>query len=227
MQQCCLFEAVQQFNGDGSMTTSNSAESDSYLVPADSARIELRIVNSRFIGSASYTPSVVAAKDFIAQVRAELPGATHHAYAYLIGHGSSVTAGMSDAGEPSGTAGRPMLAVLRGSGLGDVTAVVTRFFGGTLLGTGGLVHAYSDTTREVLAILPHTERVETRTLMICTEYNLYALTHQVLDSHGAHIQEEDFGTDVTIIFALPVNKIGACKTEIASISAGQTEVQEV
>ncbi len=170
---------------------------------------------------------MVAAKDFIVQVRAELPGASHHAYAYLIGHGSSVTAGMSDAGEPSGTAGRPMLAVLRGSGLGDVTAVVTRYFGGTLLGTGGLVQAYSDTTKEVLAVLPRTERVEMRTLLVCIGYRDYALTRQLLESHGARIDEEDFGTDVTIILSLPVARVQACKSELASITSGHAEIQEV
>ncbi|NJL34875.1 MAG: hypothetical protein HC893_14765 [Chloroflexaceae bacterium] len=98
---------------------------------------------------------------------------------------------MSDAGEPSGTAGRPMLAILRGSGLGDVTVVVTRYFGGTLLGTGGLVHAYSDTTKAVLAILPRTEHIEHRTLLIAIPYNAYTPARQLLAAHHANHQRRN------------------------------------
>jgi uncharacterized YigZ family protein len=208
------------------MADTDSA-SDRYPIPATSARVELRIVNSRFVGSADYTPSVVAAKDFIAQVRAEFPGATHHAYAYLVGHGASVTAGMSDAGEPSGTAGRPMLAVLRGSDLGDITVVVTRFFGGTLLGTGGLVHAYSDTTREVLNILPRSERVEMRTLLLSIAYSAYTLTQQILEQHHAQTTDEDFAADVTLAVQLPASQVESCKAAIAMLTSGQASIQEV
>lgn len=200
---------------------------DRYPIPAATARTELRIVNSRFIGTAGYTSTIEEAKDFINQVRSELPGATHHAYAYLIGYGASVTAGMSDAGEPSGTAGRPMLAVLRGSGLGDVTVVVTRYFGGTLLGTGGLVHAYSDTAKAVLAILPHTERIERRTLLISIPYSAYTLTQQVLESHQATVTDEEFASDVTLTVTLPVSEIALCTTRLASATAGQAEVEEI
>jgi uncharacterized YigZ family protein len=198
-----------------------------YPIPAASTRTELRIVNSRFIGSVDYTPTVEAAKDFIARVRSELPGATHHAYAYLVGYGSSVTAGMSDAGEPSGTAGRPMLAVLRGSELGDVTVVVTRYFGGTLLGTGGLVRAYSDTTRAVLAELPRSERIELLTLLIAVDYSAYNLVQQTLAAYNATVQDEAFAADVTLTVRLPLEQADACKAELTSITAGQAAIQEV
>ena len=91
--------------------------------------------------------TVKEAKAFLAAVRAEMPDANHHVYAYRVGFGNSVIEGMSDDGEPSGTSGPPVLAVLRGSGIGDVIVVVTRYFGGTKLGTGGLVRAYSDAAR--------------------------------------------------------------------------------
>ncbi|NJK81415.1 MAG: YigZ family protein [Chloroflexaceae bacterium] len=195
-----------------------------YHIPSAPARTELRFANSRFIGSANYTPTVELAKDFIAQVRAEMPGATHHVYAYLIGFGASLTAGMSDAGEPSGTAGRPILAVLRGSGLGDVTIVVTRFFGGTLLGTGGLVRAYSDTARAVLDILPRTERIEKCSLTINISYGNYPVARQVLEAHGAEITDEIFATHVTVTANLPVTAVDACTTELATVTAGQAHV---
>jgi uncharacterized YigZ family protein len=205
----------------------NTSDSERYPIPAGPARVELRIVNSRFIGSADYTPTVEAAKDFIAQVRTDLPGATHHAYAYCVGYGSSVIAGMSDAGEPSGTAGRPMLAVVRGSGLGDITVVVTRYFGGTLLGTGGLVHAYSDTTREVLAALERTERVEVRMLLVTVDYGAYEMVRRVLEEHQASFIDEAFATNVTLTVALPVTMVANCRARLASITAGQADMQEL
>ncbi|MFP4439974.1 MAG: YigZ family protein [Chloroflexaceae bacterium] len=195
-----------------------------YPIPAAAMRIEIQVVNSRFIGSAAYTPSVEAAKDFIAQVRAVFPDATHHAYAYLVGHGASVVAGMSDAGEPSGTAGRPMLAVLRGSGLGDITVVVTRYFGGTLLGTGGVVRAYSDATRAVLEVLPRTERVEQRTLLIRVDYGSYTLVRHVLEQHDATIADEAFAGDITLTVILPVFQFDACLSALAEATSGQAKV---
>jgi uncharacterized YigZ family protein len=201
--------------------------SDRYPIPAAFTRVELRIVNSHFIGSATCTPTVEAAKDFIAAVREEMPDATHHCYAYLVGYGASVTAGMSDAGEPAGTAGRPMLAVLRGSNLGDITVVATRYFGGTLLGTGGLVRAYSDTTKAVLDALPHTERVDTHTLLICVPYAAYELTRQILAAHEASVLDEAFAADVTLTVQLPTRAIEECRAELAGITAGQADMTEL
>ncbi len=108
--------------------------------------------NSRFIAHLAPAASVEEAKAFIDQIRAEYADATHNVPAYVIGYGASVTAHCNDDGEPAGTAGRPILAVLQGSGLGDVVLVVTRYFGGTKLGTGGLVRAYTEAAQAVLAV---------------------------------------------------------------------------
>src|SRR5215210_7121158 len=116
------------------------SESQKLFVPAAPNRTEIRVVNSRFIASTGPSASVEAARVFIATLRAEMPDASHHVYAYIIGHGATTTLSMTDDGEPPGTAGRPVMAVLKGSDLGDLALVITRYFGGTLLGTGGLVH---------------------------------------------------------------------------------------
>lgn len=197
---------------------------DTYPIPAGFARTELRIVNSRFIGSAEYTPTVEKARAFLAHVRSDYPDATHHAYAYLVGHGASVTAGMSDAGEPSGTAGRPMLAVVRGSGLGDITVVVTRFFGGTLLGTGGLVRAYSDTTKAVLDITPRTKWVEMQTMLIQIDYHSYTAVRALLEKCEATSIIEDFAAEITLTVTLPAEYCDACQAMLTSMTAGQAEV---
>jgi uncharacterized YigZ family protein len=209
------------------MSDTTPASSERYPIPAAEARAELRIINSRFIGSAACTPTVEEAKAFIARLRDEMPDATHHAYAYLVGYGASVTAGMSDDGEPSGTAGRSMLAVVRGSGLGDVTVVATRYFGGTQLGTGGLVRAYSDTTRAVLDVLPRTEHIETRRLLVALDYSSYELTRRVLEAHQATIEDETFAADITLTLTLPASAQAACVAELASVTAGQAQVQEI
>jgi uncharacterized YigZ family protein len=113
----------------------------SYLIPAKETRVELIVVNSRFIATVAPVFTVDEAKAFVARIKHEFADASHNVSVYLVGHGASVTAHCTDDGEPAGTAGRPALAVLQGSGLGDVAVVVTRSFGGTKLGTGGLVRA--------------------------------------------------------------------------------------
>src|SRR5512136_2760165 len=144
-----------------------------YPVPLHEIRREISISNSRFIASLAPSFSVDEARAFIQRIKAEFPDATHHVPVYLIGQGDSEIAHCSDAGEPSGTAGRPALAILRGSGLGDVVVVVTRYFGGTKLGTGGLVRAYSDAARSVLAILPRAVLVATHTVMLALPYSYF------------------------------------------------------
>ena len=116
---------------------------EGYPVPTGEAVIEIEVKRSRFIGYAAPAATVEAARGFIESVRQRHPDASHHVYAFEVGHGASVTHGMSDDGEPSGTAGRPALVVVENHELGDVVAVVVRYFGGTKLGTGGLVRAYT------------------------------------------------------------------------------------
>jgi uncharacterized YigZ family protein len=162
-----------------------------YPIPAKETRVEIMVVNSRFIASAAPAFSVEQAKAFIARMKEEFADASHNVPAYLIGHGASVTAHCSDAGEPSGTAGRPALAVLQGSGLGDIVVVVTRYFGGTKLGTGGLVRAYTDATKAVLEALPRAEKIPTHTVMFSLPYTflsrlVYWLLHSAVRSWMKH-----------------------------------------
>ena len=125
----------------------------SVLVPADTSasEIDLEIKRSHFLGLAARTTSEAQAREFIASRRALYPDARHHCSAFIIANpGATPTERSNDDGEPSGTAGKPMLEVVRGSQIFDVTVVVTRYFGGTLLGTGGLVRAYSQATTQAL-----------------------------------------------------------------------------
>ena len=129
------------------------------MVPLREIRREQIVVNSRFIATLAPVFSLDEARAWIARIRKEFADASHNVPAYVIGGGNTVTEYFSDDGEPSGTAGKPALAVLRGSGLGDVAVVVTRYFGGTLLGTGGLVKAYTESTQMVVHAVERGRRI--------------------------------------------------------------------
>ncbi len=192
-----------------------------YPIPAGSAEVELVIRRSRFIAHATYTPTVEAARAFIAEISQRYPDATHHVYAFAVGYGASVIHGMSDAGEPSGTAGKPTLAVVKGSGLGDVTVVTTRYFGGTKLGTGGLVRAYTEAAQAVLAEIPRTEKVERRTVAFAVPYGLYESARRLVQSHEGIVDGETFGADVSLRCTFPVTTLPDFAAGLAELSAGQ------
>lgn len=190
------------------------------LVPSGSARAEIRVVNSRFIASLAPADSVEAAREYIASIKREFSGATHHVPAFIIGGGNSVTEFCSDDGEPSGTAGRPLLAVLKGSGLGNVAVVVTRYFGGTLLGTGGLVKAYSEAGRAVLAVTGRAELVETRRVAVSVPYNLFEGTRMLVDQTGSVIVSEDFAEDISLLVDVAVSSYEVFVSRLSELSAG-------
>jgi len=123
-------------------------------------------------------------------------------------------------GEPSGTAGAPVLAVLRGAPLGDVCLVVTRYFGGTKLGTGGLVRAYGDAARSVLAITPTTLKIPFQMLGLSFSYPFYERVKRLLGSYEAHIDEETFGGEVTLIVRFPAAHVAAFTNALRDLSAG-------
>lgn len=192
-----------------------------YPIPAGEARIELQIKNSRFIGRAGYTPSVGEAKAFIEKVKTEEPGCTHAVYAFAVGHGAAVTHGMSDAGEPSGTAGRPALAVVKGSGLGDVTVVIVRYFGGTKLGTGGLVKAYTETAQAVLVELPVTEKVERRSIKVTIDYPFYEQIKRLIATYQGQIETEEFAADISLKLTFIADDLPLFQAALAEMTHGQ------
>ena len=170
-----------------------------FLVPYESARAEITVVNSRFIASLSPVDSVEAAREWANSVKREFSDATHNVPAFVIGSSNSVTEFCSDDGEPSGTSGRPLLAVVKGSGMGNIAVVVTRYFGGTLLGTGGLVKAYSEAGRAVLALVRRAELVETLRLSFRVSYHLFDRVRLIAAECGATVVSEDFTEDVRLV----------------------------
>jgi uncharacterized YigZ family protein len=196
-------------------------------VPLHEIRRELTISNSRFISSLTPSFSVEEAKAFIQRIKAEFPNASHHVPAYLIGYGDSVIAHCSDAGEPSGTAGRPTLAVLQGSGLGDVTVVVTRYFGGTKLGTGGLVRAYAQAVRLAVEDVPRAQRVLTHTLMLAFPYTYLERIRLMVASMGGNILDEQFAADVTMTVQLKVERLEGFQSKLNDLTNGKIEAEVI
>lgn len=190
------------------------------LLPACEARHEIVISKSRFIASAAPAFTLEEARGFLERIRGELAGATHHVPAFVIGHGASVVAHCHDDGEPAGTAGRPALAVVQGSGLGDIAVVVTRYFGGVKLGTGGLVRAYSGAVRDLFSVLPIGEMVETRTLLMEVPYPAHRPVRRALDKHGAEILEEEFGSMVRTRACLAESQAASLQAEVARLTRG-------
>ena len=195
----------------------------SNLIPAEETRIEMRVVNSRFIATVAPAFSVDEAKTFIQRIRGEFADASHNVPAFVIGHGPSTIAHCTDDGEPSGTAGRPALAVLRGSGLGDVVVVVTRYFGGTKLGTGGLVRAYGDAVREVLTELPRAQKVPTHVTIVALPYNLFEQMRLLVTAHNGRVLEEVFAADVTMTIQFREARFPEFQEALRELSHGALE----
>ncbi|MCP4400895.1 MAG: YigZ family protein [bacterium] len=198
-----------------------------YPIPAEKTRTELIIKRSRFIATAAYAGTIEAARAFIQQIRDEMPDATHHVYAFRVGYGSSVNEGLSDDGEPSGTSGKPTMAVLRGADLGDAVLVITRYYGGTKLGTGGLVRAYSSSAKAVLELLPLIEKVSMATISICLPYKHYEQIKRVLPEYQAKILNENFTDRISLKLSVPEDLLQTFSNMIRNLTLGNTAPQTI
>lgn len=193
------------------------------LIPLEPAQREILVVNSRFIADLEYAGSVEQARTHLAKVRECHPTATHNVSAFIIGHGNSIITHCSDDGEPAGTAGRPALAVLQGSGLGNVSVVVTRYFGGTKLGTGGLVRAYGDAVREVLKGVRFAALLPTTTLMFVTPYRLYDQTVRLMEAHHGQILDTEFLEEIKVTVRFKDEELESFTSKLSNLSAGQIQ----
>lgn len=198
-----------------------------YLIPLEQIRRELIVVNSRFIATLAPVASTEEARAFIKSIRAEFADASHNVPAYIIGGGNNVTEYCSDDGEPQGTAGRPALTVLRGSGLGDLAVVVTRYFGGTLLGTGGLVKAYTESTQLVVNAVPRARRIPVHLALLAIPYNLLERVRLMAARHSGAVLGEDFAADVTLTLRFPVDALDGFQSELRELSAGKLQAEVI
>jgi uncharacterized YigZ family protein len=199
-----------------------------YLVPGARHRAEQTIDRSRFICTIQRVSSPADAQKFLREMQNEFPDATHNCWAYLVGApGSTDRIGMSDAGEPHGTAGRPMLTVLQHSGVGDIAAIVTRYYGGTNLGTGGLVKAYSGTVQLALATMPRVERIDYAAVVVAVGYESISVVQQLLGRFESTAESEEYGEKATFRLRVPVSRVSALRAALLDATSGRAELADV
>ena len=198
-----------------------------YSVPLNEVRREQVVVNSRFIATLAPVFNTDEARAFIARMKNEFADASHNVPAYIIGGGNTVTEYFSDDGEPSGTAGKPALAVLRGSGLGDVAVVITRYFGGTLLGTGGLVKAYTESTQMVVNAVERGRRIPVHLAMVVIPYNFLERVRLIVARQHGETLDEEFAGDITMTLQFPVDSFEGFQSELREISAGKLKAEVI
>lgn len=197
------------------------SDSARYPVPATRHRIEQVIDRSRFVCTIERVRTTDDAQAFIKEMNAEFPDATHNCWAYVVGvPGSTDRIGMSDDGEPHGTAGRPMLTVLAHCGIGEIAAVVTRYYGGIKLGTGGLVKAYGGAVQEALATLATVERVDTVTVTFAVGYGQIGAVQQLLPTVDAEVLEQQFEADAQFTVRLPRTQYSTLQTHVQNLMRG-------
>jgi len=165
-----------------------------YRVPAGSGSAELRERGSRFLARLEPVADEEAAKQHLAALAARHPDASHHCWAWRLG--SPPRERSSDAGEPAGTAGRPILRALRGAGVSDVLAVVSRWFGGTRLGRGGLARAYGGAVRAALAATAVGERLAYETIAVTVPYALFGELQRLVQPPEIELASADYGESV-------------------------------
>ena len=178
---------------------------------------ETVVKKSRFIAIARICNSIPEVKTLVDQTRALHLGANHVVHAAVIGNQFS----FSDDREPKNTAGRPAFEVLKGSGISNICVLIVRYFGGTLLGTGGLVKAYGDAVKAVLDGIVTEEYVEKTDFSLTVPYDLYETVKRVLTSVNAAVTKEDFASEITISGQVPLSSSENLQSSLSEISNGK------
>lgn len=186
---------------------------------------EIEEKKSRFIAHISPVTSEEEATAFIASIKKQYFDARHNCSAFIIGDNSELTR-CSDDGEPSGTAGRPMLEVLTGEGITNVVCVVTRYFGGTLLGTGGLVRAYQAAVKEGLNNSVIIEKLPGITLSIFCDYTDVGKLQYHFANKGIRVISSDYGADVCFTIVVDIDSFEQTKKDLTEITSGKARIED-
>jgi len=195
-----------------------------YQVPKAMVVFEEEIKKSIFITYLARTSSVDDAKAFVAEIKAKHSDARHNCWGFVAGRPEdSMKWGFSDDGEPSGTAGKPILAQLSGSGIGEITAVVTRYYGGVRLGTGGLVKAYGGGVQQALKLIETEEKRITDTVILHCDYNLVSLVETLLSQFEGIQVDAQYSDKVVMSVELEKRVIEEFKIAIINKSGAKIE----
>ena len=186
---------------------------------------EIEEKKSRFLGKIKPVDTEEEALKFIEGIKKQYWDARHNCYAYIIGeHNECVRC--SDDGEPSGTAGKPMLEVLQNQELKNVVAVVTRYFGGTLLGTGGLVRAYTQATQEALKEAQVATMTPMSVMTVRTDYNAIGKIKYVLAQEETPVLNEEYAADVVVTMAVPLSQKDYMIKKLTEVTNGRAALEE-
>lgn len=198
------------------------SEEAEYTTVAGNGSFSFETRGSEFVGYAARAPDAERAEGYIDEAREDHPDATHHVYAYRV-RTDPLCERYDDAGEPSGSAGKPVLNVLQGEGVEDVVAVVVRYYGGTNLGYGGLVRAYSEATKGALEDAGRTQEVPRATVRVEVEYDDSGTARSVIESEGYDF-EADYGEAVVFVVRPPAERAEALKDRILSATGGRAKI---
>lgn len=196
-----------------------------YLVPALPTQFEEEIKKSLFITYLARTPSIEAAKAFVEEIKIKHSDARHNCWGFVAGRPEdSMKWGFSDDGEPSGTAGKPILAQLSGSGVGEITAVVTRYSGGIKLGTGGLVKAYGGGVQQALKTLQTIEKKITTNLLLELDYGFMPIVQSLCPQFGAVEVSAEYSELVKMVVEIEVRQVSDFSQTIINKSGAKVNI---
>ena len=197
-----------------------------YLVPKSAVVFEEEIKKSRFITYLQRTEGLEEARAFWAKIKLEHPSARHHCWAAVAGKPTdSQQLGFSDDGEPAGTAGKPMLSALQGSQVGEISAVVVRYYGGILLGTGGLVRAYGNGVQQALKLLETETKVERTPFQLDCDYGQLSLVQLLCEKYQIEIISQDFQAQIHLTLGISEKMVEPFSVELTEKSAGRLVIQ--
>ncbi len=196
------------------------------LILRQGTRAELIVRKSRFLAEATPVASPGEARELQRERKRVYADANHVVFAFVCGPQGGVM-GCSDDGEPSGTAGRPVMEVLKGSGITNILLTVTRWFGGTLLGTGGLVRAYTESAQLALADAQTAELVPLTRFSLALTYLQYETVRRRLPEFAATVTGEEFGAGVTLAGELPTSKFAAFSAAVRDLTNGAAVPREL
>ncbi|MCF2949094.1 YigZ family protein [Paraglaciecola aquimarina] len=202
----------------------NSNVAQSYQVPVGIWQTELEVKRSKFLTLANNASSRQEADDFVRSLREQHPQANHVCWAYIAGAPNTTIRSMSDDGEPSGTAGMPMLKVLEHSGYGDIVVAVVRYFGGTKLGTGGLQRAYSDAVAQVLTDMPSKIKVSRSKLKLNYEYEFEGAVSRLLARYDVENIQTEYSENVMASADVASTQLADLKVELINITSGRVDI---
>ncbi|QKI90225.1 YigZ family protein [Thiomicrorhabdus xiamenensis] len=200
----------------------------SYPIPAEEAVAEIEIKKSRFIAYARGIQSREEGMLWLEQIKQQYPDARHHCWAYLLGNPNcAANAGMGDDGEPSGTAGKPILNVLQHKGIGDIMIIVVRYFGGIKLGAGGLTRAYGQAAQAVMEVLPTEEQVPQQVLTVICDFSQEQQVRYLCQQGEGMVDSVDYSQQVTMHLQLPEENIAELQAQLDAMGCAYRATDDI